>query len=462
MANIDKLLEILQQKAFYEAGGGRKPDSEAIAQILSGIGGGLKSGVDTYTDIRAKNLAAQKARQEMAPIGDYLGIPEQGSSQEQALADVFNRGQQSDQDAARNKVKQFFSGSQGPVTQEGVTPAVQATSDYQAMIPPPGKFVSPADKFKAENVVSRDAPTSVYKEIQEGKLKQAQANYYNSGQKGGSKLYVDVNPKSPTFREVSPTPLPGYVEVSSNVGAGIAVQPGKEDVNQEFRREMMKSNQDFQKIVREDALAARKDAEEIKRKDRLDKMILAYGKEIDNDPILKNLKTQSISLDTANQLSELAKAGNTVAAAALGMKEARGLGEVGVVTEQDVKRYVISGRLDRKAGDTLRKWLQGKPSDATLDEIVAINEVIKDSLAKKVQPLYNKKINRFARTMGMTPEDAAFELDIPYVEMLSDFLSRKDIPDDIKAMAAIARGKGFDEETVLSSLKETLAGRTKK
>ena len=43
-------------------------------------------------------------------------------------------------------------------------------------------------------------------------------------------------------------------------------------------------------------------------------------------------------------LIDLVKSGNTVAFSALGTKTAKAMGEVGVLTESDIARYVRSGR----------------------------------------------------------------------------------------------------------------------
>jgi hypothetical protein len=133
------------------------------------------------------------------------------------------------------------------------------------------------------------------------------------------------------------------------------------------------------------------------------------------DPVIKTLRQQDIGIGQVNDLVGLVKEGNTVAAAAMGTKMARGMGEVGVLTESDISRYVQSGQLDRKAGDTLSKWLRGVPTDATLGEIQSISGALRGTFDKKIQPRYDQFIDSYAKMEKMTPQQMASELSLPYV-----------------------------------------------
>lgn len=147
---------------------------------------------------------------------------------------------------------------------------------------------------------------------------------------------------------------------------------------------------------------------------RVDKTVLDWMGKMRGDPEIKPLYGQKIGLSQIDDLVDIAKSGNTVAATALGTKAARAMGEVGVLTDSDVTRYVQSGRLDRKAADVLSRWIQGKPTDATLNEISQISSVIKDRFQSNVQPVYNQYIEVLARNLDMTPDEAAFKLGVQY------------------------------------------------
>lgn len=133
-----------------------------------------------------------------------------------------------------------------------------------------------------------------------------------------------------------------------------------------------------------------------------------------SDPRVKPLFAQDIGLKQVGDIASMVEQGNTVAAGALGVKMAKAMGEVGVLTDQDVNRYVVSGRLDRLAADKLSKMIRGVPSNATQAEIKQIADVLRESFAKKVQPIFNEYITSFAETEGIDPLDVARKMSLPY------------------------------------------------
>lgn len=147
------------------------------------------------------------------------------------------------------------------------------------------------------------------------------------------------------------------------------------------------------------------------------------------DPVIKKMQEQGISLDSVGQLADFSRSGNSIAGNALGAKMARAMGEVGVLTDQDVKRYTTSGKLGRKAADTLSKWLSGTPTEATLQEIQQIANVISDNYNTKIQSKTNRYIREFAKTHRMTPVEASDWLQHPYKEEARIYRSAKEIPD---------------------------------
>lgn len=132
------------------------------------------------------------------------------------------------------------------------------------------------------------------------------------------------------------------------------------------------------------------------------------------DPVIKEVNKQNLSLGTISKLSEIAKSGNTIAFNSLGTKVARGMGEVGVLTDQDVVRYVRSGRLDRKAADALLQWTRGVPTEATINEINQIVGVLQDTYTDKIQPRYDRYITSYANNEGIPPEEFSIKIGLPY------------------------------------------------
>jgi len=153
---------------------------------------------------------------------------------------------------------------------------------------------------------------------------------------------------------------------------------------------------------------------ETRKDERLGAAALNYWKTLETNPVIKTLKQQDVGLGQVDALISLVNSGNTVASNALGTKMARGMGEVGVLTDADVYRYVQSGQLARGAADKLSRMIKGIPTEATLDEMKDITRVLRQSYEQKIQPIYNDAIDRFAANYDLSPEEASKRLVIPY------------------------------------------------
>ncbi len=112
-----------------------------------------------------------------------------------------------------------------------------------------------------------------------------------------------------------------------------------------------------------------------------------------SDERVKPFLKQGVGMKQAQQLLDSVKNGNTVAFAGLGIKMAKAMGEVGVMTDQDISRYVNSKKLSQSAADKLRGWTQGRPSEASEKEIQEIISVLGDTYQKDVLPVYNEWID---------------------------------------------------------------------
>lgn len=184
---------------------------------------------------------------------------------------------------------------------------------------------------------------------------------------------------------------------------------------------------------------------DLTRQLRIDKGIADIGLKIDSHPVIKKLRDQEISLGQVSELLDLVKSGNTVASAAMGIKMAKAMGEVGVMTDQDIKRYVQSGKLTQSAGDKLSKWAKGVPSEATQAEITEMVNMMKGSFDQKIQPFLDRQVNLVSRNYGLTPEDAAFKLDVPYTGMTG-----KKVASQVNTLGAPKVGSKFNGAKVLA------------
>jgi hypothetical protein len=138
---------------------------------------------------------------------------------------------------------------------------------------------------------------------------------------------------------------------------------------------------------------------------------------LDNNYVIKQLTTQQVAAEGLQKLVSLAQGGNQVAANSMGAKAARAMGEVGVLTETDVSRYVAGRSVPRKFVDKMKSWINGTPTDMTLDEIKEAQGIFTQVYAEKVQPIVNQHIERFAKQEKVSLDRAGELLGYQYVNL---------------------------------------------
>jgi len=139
---------------------------------------------------------------------------------------------------------------------------------------------------------------------------------------------------------------------------------------------------------------------------KIGQLALSYGISVDKS--LQKLGEQEGALQQVIDLSDLSKGGNSTAFSALGAKMAKAMGEVGVLTENDVKRYVDTKMLSRRAANTLSLWKSGVPDPAQLEDIKQIAAVLSDSVKNGKRRVHERAANRFAINTAI-PLDEAYE-----------------------------------------------------
>lgn len=227
--------------------------------------------------------------------------------------------------------------------------------------------------------------------MSQANLRNAQADYYKSGSKATSGQKEDLMPVSKIMT------LDGVQKILPNTTpedyAAMTIGGLKQLTGGNKQADLNSSRQDLRDQAR-------------------DNMVLNLRGRIETNPFLNKLKEQNLGLDVTGDIADLVKNGNTVGAAALGIKEAKGLGEVGVMTERDVTRYITSKQLSQRAGDILSTWLKGVPSQATQEEIAQINGVLHDKLISKINDEYGQYVDLLANNFNIPREEAARRLAI--------------------------------------------------
>jgi hypothetical protein len=149
--------------------------------------------------------------------------------------------------------------------------------------------------------------------------------------------------------------------------------------------------------------------EEERRKVRANEKIYGVIKDFEKDETVKALKKQGLAFEQIDTLISEIDKGNEVALGALGIKAARAMGEVGVITNDDVKRYIEAQSIIQSAKDKFGKAWRGKVSDETLKNIKDVSIKMRDGLRSRRKRLFEKYVDyaykNFGEPQGMSKSD---------------------------------------------------------
>ena len=96
----------------------------------------------------------------------------------------------------------------------------------------------------------------------------------------------------------------------------------------------------------------------------------------------------------------------------LGPKVAKGIaGEVGVLTQEDVKRYVKDPSLVGGMRDTLAKVKSGKLTDVTADNLNRLLDIMDTHAKETIADVTKREATLFSRRSGMSVSEAMYKLD---------------------------------------------------
>lgn len=111
--------------------------------------------------------------------------------------------------------------------------------------------------------------------------------------------------------------------------------------------------------------------------------------------------------------------------AMLGPRVAKGIaGEVGVLTEQDVTRYVKNPSLVGGMLDTMAKLKAGKITEASYENLKRLLEISKKTASEKLNTAIDREAILLSRREGIPFEDAKYMLDAAYKVSPSEKISK--------------------------------------
>lgn len=190
-------------------------------------------------------------------------------------------------------------------------------------------------------------------------------------------------------RKIAERKIEVYEEVSKG---NLEATKAKQKIREE-ERELKKKEKEEKKARQEKLDTLKQEGEERRqakedRKQRLDELNAARGL-LKDDPRYKEILQQSKAFDEVGKLMEQVESGNQAATAAAGTKLARAMGEVGVLTDQDVVRYIRGQSWGRQFQDWLTKGMKGTLSKEMIKDIKDNLGIFKNALQGNADNIYS-------------------------------------------------------------------------
>jgi len=372
-----------------------------FAKAITGALEGASTGVDMVTKIQNANTQRQFAQAQI----EELNQKKQDQIEKRKLAGNFAISSMVSEAIDSDDPKAFLTNKQGDF--EKARSASGTSMTYDAMVQLAG--------------VKNEKVKMASKSMFSAKQKIAGMTPFNSTPEQMASAYNDFDA---AYNEIIKTP-----ELSESTRASMMAN----------KQEVLSTKTILQKQFVDAETATRKDTADTKKEelkisgDRIKDARLT-NQAISSNTVVKKLQEQNINLGVVDTIADEMKAGNTVAASALGIKTAKAMGEVGVMTEQDIIRYITSKQLARKVADKFLLMIEGKPTNLTTDEITALNGVIKAKNDEAIRPIINNYVDRFAYAYKITKEEAIEELGY------ADFLGQKKSKENTKTVPAPKKG----------------------
>jgi hypothetical protein len=133
------------------------------------------------------------------------------------------------------------------------------------------------------------------------------------------------------------------------------------------------------------------------RKERIDKLTAARNL-LKDDPRVKKSIDQAMAFENVTGLLENARSNNELAIPALGTQLARAMGEVGVLTDTDVTRYLGGPAWMTQLSSWYKKGAEGELPKSVLDQLEKNAEKLQKAIDKRINDVYANAENRMAVT----------------------------------------------------------------
>lgn len=185
-----------------------------------------------------------------------------------------------------------------------------------------------------------------------------------------------------------------------------------------------------------------------------DKDIYGVIKDFEKDSTVKTLKDRGVAFSEAEELLKSLEAGNEVALSGLGIRMAKAMGEVGVMTDQDVRRYIQGQSVSRRVKDFFSTKVKGAPSGMTKKDIADITNIMKIGANKKLKSVRKRYIEyafrNFGAPRGMSETQVAERFGVSQSKQsLSEYS-----PAQEKGIQGVMKANNTSREKAIAALKK--------
>lgn len=173
-------------------------------------------------------------------------------------------------------------------------------------------------------------------------------------------------------------------------------------MNRELREKMME-----RRLTQDEKREAQrvKRGKELRQKD----LFNAARSRLKDDGTYKEIKKQQKAFDEVESLLESGMSGNQLATAGLGTRLARAMGEVGVLTDADVIRYLKGSSYGRQITDWLSLKGKGKLSRAAANELSKNIQIFRDAAKRQTDKLYDTTARSVSSSFEI-PQDEVYKI----------------------------------------------------
>lgn len=170
--------------------------------------------------------------------------------------------------------------------------------------------------------------------------------------------------------------------------------------------EVRKETADYRNIMLRKAEERLKQSDEQESRRVNQSQINAALSFLDRSPLLKDTLKQGVSFDTADRMIQQIESGKYEASiSALGTQLARAMGEVGVLTDADVTRYLGNVSWGRKLVDWWKRGAEGGLPPESIKEIKSNMNIIRQGLNKRMDDIYGQAEGRMKTAFPDLPEE---------------------------------------------------------